>query len=46
MALTQREEISSVIDRGGGSIANLNKTLEERLASGTPAPGAPPSESK
>lgn len=34
MALTEREQISSVIDRNGGSVAGLNKTLEEKLASG------------
>jgi phospholipid transport system substrate-binding protein len=33
MVLTQREEFSSVIQRSGG-LAGLNKTLEEKLASG------------
>jgi len=42
MALTQREEIASVIDRNGGSVGGLNKTLEEKLASGdTPAAPVP-----
>ena len=33
MVLTQREEFSSVIQRSGG-LAGLNKTLQEKLASG------------
>lgn len=40
MALTEREEIASVIQRGGGSIAGLNKELQQRLDSGAvPASG-------
>ena len=34
MALTEREEIASVIQRSGGSVAGLNQTLRQRLASG------------
>lgn len=33
MALTQRDEIASVVDRNGGSVSGLNKVLEEKLAS-------------
>jgi phospholipid transport system substrate-binding protein len=40
MALTERDQISSVIDRNGGSVSGLNKTLEEKLASGD-VPAAP-----
>jgi phospholipid transport system substrate-binding protein len=41
MVLTQREEFSSVIQRNGG-VAGLNKTLQEKLASGdADAPGLP-----
>lgn len=32
MALTQRDEFGSVIQRNGGTVAGLNKVLEERLA--------------
>ncbi len=34
MALTEREEIASVIQRSGGSVAGLNQQLQERLDSG------------
>lgn len=40
MALTERDQISSVIDRNGGSVSGLNKTLEEKLASND-VPAAP-----
>ena len=42
MLLTQREEFGSVIQRSGGNIAGLNKTLEEKLASGDTSLAAPP----
>ncbi len=42
MLLTQREEFASVIQRSGGTIAALNKTLEQRLASGDTSLAAPP----
>jgi phospholipid transport system substrate-binding protein len=42
MLVTQREEFGSVIQRSGGSIAGLNKTLQERLASGDTSLAAPP----
>lgn len=42
MVLTQREEFSSVIQRSGGTVAALNKTLQERLASGDTSLAAPP----
>jgi phospholipid transport system substrate-binding protein len=42
MLVTQREEFGSVIQRGGGSVAGLNKTLQERLASGDTSLAAPP----
>ena len=42
MLLTQREEFASVIQRSGGTVAGLNKTLEERLASGDTSLAAPP----
>jgi phospholipid transport system substrate-binding protein len=42
MALTQRDEIAAVADRAGGTIEALNKALEQRIASGEPAPGAVP----
>lgn len=42
MVLTQREEFSSVIQRSGGTVAGLNKTLQERLASGDTSLAAPP----
>ena len=42
MLLTQREEFSSVIQRNGGDVAGLNKTLEEKLASGDTSLAAPP----
>ncbi len=41
MVLTQREEFSSVIQRSGG-LAGLNKTLEQKLASGDTTLAAPP----
>jgi phospholipid transport system substrate-binding protein len=41
MVLTQREEFSSVIQRAGGSVAGLNKTLQEKLASGDTSLAAP-----
>lgn len=41
MVLTQREEFSSVIQRSGG-LAGLNKTLEQKLASGDTSLAAPP----
>lgn len=44
MALTQRDEIATVADRSGGTIAGLNNALEQRIASGEPAPGAVPPE--
>jgi phospholipid transport system substrate-binding protein len=34
MALTQREEFASVIQRNGGTVAGLTKALEQRIASG------------
>ncbi|MDE2164873.1 MAG: ABC transporter substrate-binding protein [Alphaproteobacteria bacterium] len=37
MALTERAEIASVIERSGGSIASLNKTLQQRLGVGPQA---------
>ncbi|MDE2229980.1 MAG: ABC transporter substrate-binding protein [Alphaproteobacteria bacterium] len=41
MALTEREEIASVIQRSGGSVASLNQELQQRLDSGpTPASGS------
>jgi phospholipid transport system substrate-binding protein len=40
MVLTQREEFGSVMQRAGG-IAGLNKTLEEKLASGDTSLAAP-----
>jgi phospholipid transport system substrate-binding protein len=46
MALTQRDEISAVADRAGGTVDALNKALEQRIASGELAPGAPPPENK
>ncbi|HEX7970351.1 MAG TPA: ABC transporter substrate-binding protein [Stellaceae bacterium] len=42
MLLTQREEFTSVIQRSGGSVAGLNKTLEDRLASGDTSLAATP----
>lgn len=40
MALTEREEIASVIQRSGGSVASLNQELQQRLDSGpVPASG-------
>jgi phospholipid transport system substrate-binding protein len=39
MVLTQREEFASVIQRGG--VAGLNKTLQEKLASGDTSLAAP-----
>jgi phospholipid transport system substrate-binding protein len=40
MVITQREEFSSVIQRSGG-LAGLNKTLQEKLASGDTSLGSP-----
>lgn len=37
MALTEREEIASVIQRSGGTVASLNQTLKQRLGV-TPTP--------
>lgn len=34
MALTERDEFSSVIQRAGGSVASLNQALKDKLASG------------
>jgi phospholipid transport system substrate-binding protein len=34
MALTQREEFASVIQRNGGTVAGLTQALEQRIASG------------
>ena len=42
MLVTQREEFGSVIQRSGGTVAGLNKTLQERLASGDTSLAAPP----
>jgi phospholipid transport system substrate-binding protein len=42
MLLTQREEFGSVIQRNGGDVAGLNKTLEDKLASGDTSLAAPP----
>jgi phospholipid transport system substrate-binding protein len=42
MLLTQREQFGSVIQRNGGDVAGLNKTLEEKLASGDTSLAAPP----
>jgi phospholipid transport system substrate-binding protein len=42
MLLTQREEFGSVIQRNGGDVTGLNKTLEEKLASGDTSLAAPP----
>ncbi|HYL33353.1 MAG TPA: ABC transporter substrate-binding protein [Stellaceae bacterium] len=40
MALTEREEIASVIQRDGGTVAGLNQQLQQRLSDGTvPASG-------
>ncbi|MGO8914460.1 MAG: phospholipid-binding protein MlaC [Stellaceae bacterium] len=41
MILTQREEFSSVIQRSGG-LAGLNKTLQDKLASGDTSLATPP----
>jgi phospholipid transport system substrate-binding protein len=41
MALTERDEFSSVIQRSGGSVASLNQSLQQRLASDSvPASGS------
>jgi phospholipid transport system substrate-binding protein len=42
MLLTQREQFGSVIQRNGGDVAGLNKTLEDKLASGDTSLAAPP----
>ncbi|MGH7116666.1 MAG: MlaC/ttg2D family ABC transporter substrate-binding protein [Stellaceae bacterium] len=34
MALTEREQFASVIQRNGGSVASLNQMLQQRLSSG------------
>jgi len=39
MALTEREEIASAIQRDGGTVAGLNQQLQGRLASGTGSGG-------
>lgn len=40
MALTEREEIASVVQRDGGTVAGLNQQLQQRLNGGTvPASG-------
>lgn len=38
MALTQRDEFASVIQRSGGTVASLNHALEQKLAGGDTAP--------
>lgn len=40
MALTQRDEFASVIQRNGGTVASLNHMLEQKLASTNTAPAA------
>ena len=40
MALTQRDEFASVIQRNGGTVASLNHVLEQKLASTNTAPAA------
>lgn len=42
MLLTQREEFASVIERGGGTVAGLTKTLEQKIASGDTSGGFQP----
>jgi phospholipid transport system substrate-binding protein len=37
MALTEREEIASAIQRGGGTVAALNRVMAEKLGDTTPA---------
>jgi phospholipid transport system substrate-binding protein len=44
MALTQRDEITAVADRAGGTVEGLNNALQQRIASGELAPGAVPAE--
>jgi len=39
MALTEREEIAATIQRNGGTVASLNRTLEEKLRADTAAAG-------
>ena len=39
MALTEREEIAATIQRNGGTVASLNRTLEEKLRGDTTAAG-------
>jgi phospholipid transport system substrate-binding protein len=41
MAITQRDEFSAVIQRGGGTVASLNKTLQDKLASNDASLAAP-----
>lgn len=41
MALTEREEIASAIQRGGGTVAGLNQQLRQRLADGAGSAGSP-----
>jgi phospholipid transport system substrate-binding protein len=41
MVLTQREEFSSVIQRSGGTVAGLNKELQQKLAQGDTSLAAP-----
>jgi phospholipid transport system substrate-binding protein len=38
MALTQRDEFASVIQRSGGTVASLNHALEQKLADGDTVP--------
>ena len=33
MALTEREEFASIIQRNGGSVASLNQAMQQKLAS-------------
>ncbi len=35
MALTERDQIAATIQRGGGTVASLNRTLEEKLRANT-----------
>ncbi len=43
MLLTQREEFAAVIERNGGGVAGLTRTLEQKIASGDTSGGfAPP----
>jgi phospholipid transport system substrate-binding protein len=42
LLLTQREQFGAVIQRAGDGVAGLNRTLEEKLASGDTSLAAPP----